>query len=201
MRPSLRSHCAAGCSFSPPCGEKVGLRGRRRCLTAGNYLQRLSFVRTAQNRGEAPSPVAHLRCAPTSPRTQGEVTRRRTSDRSRDVFFCARVLLTTNSEGQAANEKRCSPRAFTFRPDLRQLSPAVGPAFASGIGTVTNERKRKRRKRNAKRTLFLNLRSLHCGTHPRGRARLPAFHRGSCPRDSRIPRAQLRTRLRGGRRR
>jgi len=32
---------------------------------------------------------------------------------------------------------------FTFRADLRLLSPAVGPAFASRIGTVTNKRKKK----------------------------------------------------------
>jgi hypothetical protein len=31
-------------------------------------------------------------------------------------------------------------------------------------------------------------RHLRCGAHPAGRARLPAFHRGSAPRDSRIPR-------------
>jgi len=64
------------------------------------------------------------------------------------------------------------------------------------------EKKRKNKKEAERRkTLFRNLRSLAgCGAAPtltlrrkRGRekegaARLPAFHGGSCPRDSRIPR-------------
>jgi hypothetical protein len=43
----------------PACGERVGVRGRRRL---------------AQNRGEAPSPgLLRFACNPTSPRTRGEV--------------------------------------------------------------------------------------------------------------------------------
>src|ERR1700728_513311 len=51
--------------------------------------------------------------------------------------------------------------------------------------------------RNAERRSLTNLRNLRCGARPAGRARLPAFHRGSRPRDSRIPRTQLRARFRG----
>ena len=79
-------------------------------------------------------------------------------------------------------------RAGHFGPD---------PLVPSGL-----RRKKRKKEKEAERrkTLFRNHRSLAgCGAAPtltEGAARLPAFHRGSCQRDSRIPTAQLRARLR-----
>ena len=67
------------------------------------------------------------------------------------------------------------------------------PDFTRPSGLRKEKKEAERRK-----TLFRNLRSLAgCSTRPSGRARLPAFHRGSCQRNSCIPTAQLRARLRG----
>src|SRR5580700_7550382 len=55
-----------------------------------------------------------------------------------------------------------------------------------------------KRKRNAVRRCSVTSAALRAAARaPLGRARLPAFHRGSCRRDSCIPTAQLRARLRG----
>ena len=74
------------------------------------------------------------------------------------------------------------------------------PDYAS-LHPGYEEKKEKEAER--RKTLFRNHRSLAgCGAAPpsqEGAARLPAFHRGSCQRDSRIPTAQLRARLHGTR--
>ena len=57
----------------------------------------------------------------------------------------------------------------------------------------THPTNNKQHKKEAERrkTLSIILRTLRCGAAPTGAARLPAFHHGSCQRDSRIPSAQL----------
>jgi hypothetical protein len=92
-------------------------------------------------------------------------------------------------------------------PDLRRMKPAVVPAvititlcklfggFRFALPTLqTKERKAERRK-----TQFTNLRFLRSGARLARRARLPAFHHGSCLRDSRIPKAQPQATLPGTR--
>ena len=90
------------------------MRGRRRCLCARNCLQRLSFDRTAQNRGEAPSPGAHLRCAPTSPRTRGEVKKIRVLATHPAPEFCSpprQAKKPSRKEGRRSAERRIQPLA------------------------------------------------------------------------------------------
>jgi hypothetical protein len=79
-------------------------------------------------------------------------------------------------------------------PDGAKRNPGTIEKLQSqsriSLRSIRATKKRKKEKEAERRkTLFRNLRSLAgCGAHPIGRARLPAFHRGSRPRDSRIPR-------------
>jgi len=61
------------------------------------------------------------------------------------------------------------------RAALSRLFPGFRCA-QPGLQTATN--KKEKRMRNAVRRRLI-LRNLRCGAHPAGRARLPAFHRGS----------------------
>jgi len=71
--------------------------------------------------------------------------------------------------------------------------------YAAFAANPSYKKKMKNRKRNAERRCSVTT-ALARGTRLLGRARLSAFHCGSCLRDSRIPKAQLRTRLRGAQR-
>src|ERR1700683_3211622 len=89
----------------------------------------------------------------------------------------------------------------------RSVSFNAAPGFHFVLSGL---RRIKERKRNAVRRCSVTSAALRAavlpppspppacgGGHRRGAARLPAFHRGSCQRDSCIPTAQLRARLRG----
>jgi hypothetical protein len=100
----------------------------------------------------------------------------------------------SSRSGAAIRSPDCAKRnpGTTFR--ISPLPGSLRPTRATKSFRLASGNKRMR---NAGTAQFTNLRVLRRGAHPAGRARLPAFHRGSCPRDSRIPRAQLRTMFRG----
>ena len=109
------------------------------------------------------------------------VSRRRlevnTENRSRGAFFGARVLFIADAARDPFRQIR--PAVVTGFPRDRALALCVFPgiaAFNPGLQTATN--KKEKRMRNAVRRRPI-LRNLRCGAHPAGRARLPAFHRGS----------------------
>ena len=77
----------------------------------------------------------------------------------------------------------------------RSISLIAAPGFHFvPSGLQTKERKAERRK-----TQTSILRTSRCGARLARRARLPAFHHGSCLRDSRIPKAQPQAMLPGER--
>src|SRR5580704_7421002 len=67
------------------------------------------------------------------------------------------------------------------RSEIRERSTSLNaaPDYAPFHPGYEEEKEAERRK-----TLFRNHRNLRCGTRPTGRARLPAFHRGSYQRES-----------------
>jgi hypothetical protein len=110
-----------------------------------------------------------------------------------------------SGSGGRSYHGRVAAVAWMKRSEIqkRSISFNVAPGFhfvPSGL--------RRKRRRNAVRRCSVTS-ALSRGAAPtfilprsrrrtqEGAARLPAFHCGSCPRDSRIPRTQLRTRLRG----
>ena len=126
--------CEGPLLLLPACGEKVGMRGRGRCLSVGRGLRRQRFIRDAQNRGEAPSPSLRS----TSPRTRGEVFFRhceersdeaiqRASPRSPAALDCFAPLAMTRSPVLTARFL-FAPRVI--RPTMSlTASPARPPGF------------------------------------------------------------------------
>src|SRR5579863_10330754 len=123
--------CEGPLLLLPACGEKVGMRGRGRCLSVGRGLRRQRFIRDAQNRGEAPSPSLRS----TSPRTRGEVFFRhceersdeaiqRASPRSQAALDCFALLAMTTSIVLALRFLR-APRVL---PTMSRNGPPQGEA-------------------------------------------------------------------------
>ena len=63
--------------------------------------------------------------------------------------------------------------------------------------TLRSIRATRKKEAERRKTLSIILRNLRCGAREASRARLPAFHHGSCQRDSRIPLGSARARLPG----
>ena len=97
-------------------------------------------------------------------------------------------------------------------PDLRQMTPAV--VFPAAITIIAlqaiwwvslrsthpaNFERTKERKAERRKTRVRTSRTLRCGARFAKRARLAAFHHGSCLREYLIPKAQPQAMLRGKR--
>ena len=134
-----------------------------------------ALIHYAQNCGGAPSPAA-LRASDLSPHAgRGEG---KAFPFSRGTFLFA----------PPSYEQR-KPRTTPY-PDLRQINPAVDGRVHHDQARLTNERKRKGSRTPTDAGLRPHL-SAKREPWPR-RARLSAFHCGSCQRDSRSPRLCVR---------
>ncbi len=147
-------------------------------------------MRASTKRFRRKRSVASLKCPPplTPPHhalrawAGGEI-----DSRSRDAFF---DFASELSARQSQKPHRI--------PDLRQMISAV--EGRSHHDQARHANKRTKRKKEAERRKAQSVSTTAPCDAARvltGRARLPAFHCGSCPRDSRIPRTQLRARFRG----
>jgi len=67
------------------------------------------------------------------------------------------------------------------------MAPAVVPACITILLRKEESQPKKEKEAERRQTLITILRALRRGSREASRARLSAFHHGSCQRDSRIP--------------
>jgi hypothetical protein len=107
--------------------------------------------------------------------------------RSRERRRRATRLAMTNRSRDASASEFDARRSAIGETHLHSSPPPFAFLFLH----------KRRREAERRQTRVTNRRILRCGTHPTGRARLSAFHRGSHLREYLIPKAQLQARLPG----
>src|SRR5579863_7857276 len=133
--------CEGPLLLLPACGEKVGMRGRGRCLSVGRGLRRQRFIRDAQNRGEAPSPSLRS----TSPRTRGEVFFRHCEERSDEA------IQRASRPSQAALDCFAALAMMSFIPLALRFLFAPRALFTNGTKALPQTKGRRSAERRVVR--------------------------------------------------
>jgi hypothetical protein len=192
--------------FPPPCkrGRGTALREQRGGGGAGRDE---TLATKVKRRVRSPPTILRLRYGwSPSPAIAGEDEHHRSRGALR-----ARVLIKPVQASSLQNPIFVRSIRWWFPASSRSESKPRSPDEAKrNPGTIDKLQCRSRislrsiratkkeiKEAERRKALVPYLRTLRCGSRPAGRARLPAFHRGSCQRDSCIPTAQLRARLRG----